>query len=258
MMLSLYSWALLLGIAASLAWWWRLVRRDSRLLLIYLAALAGAFLGAKVVYFLAEGYLHLGAPDMWLQLATGKSILGGLLGGYAAVELAKRWLRYPNITGDWFAVVVPLGILLGRIGCLVQGCCQGIVCDRSWFTVRDASGQWHWPAVPVEILFNVTAIVCLLVLRKRRLLPGQHFHLYLIAYGAFRFLHEFAREEPKLVLSLSGYQFAALALLAFGVIRFSQRRSQFAAMASDPIGKDESGVRNQGTPGMLAVGGNKR
>ena len=40
--------------------------------------------------------------------------------------------------------------------------------------------------MPVEIGFNLAAIlVFLIVLRRRRLLPGQHFHLYLIAYGLF-------------------------------------------------------------------------
>jgi len=71
----------LAGIVVSIVFWSRLARRDDRLLLVYVAALLGAFLGAKIVYFFAEGYQHLGAPDMWVQLATGKTILGGLLGG---------------------------------------------------------------------------------------------------------------------------------------------------------------------------------
>ena len=68
---------MLAGIGASIAFWSRLAKRDDRLLIIYIAALAGAFLGAKIVYIAAEGWLHFGAPDLWLQLVTGKSILGG-------------------------------------------------------------------------------------------------------------------------------------------------------------------------------------
>src|SRR5580704_2745635 len=101
---SAYAWLMLAGIAVSIFFWARLARRDDRLLMVYTAALIGAFLGAKVVYILAEGWLHFGAPDMWLQLATGKSILGALLGGYAAVEIAKRLVRYQGATGDWFAL----------------------------------------------------------------------------------------------------------------------------------------------------------
>ena len=83
MILAPYGWLTLGSAAVSLALWRRMARRDPRLITIYLAALVGALLGAKVVYFLAEGYAHVSAPDMWRQLATGKSILGGLIGGYA-------------------------------------------------------------------------------------------------------------------------------------------------------------------------------
>jgi phosphatidylglycerol:prolipoprotein diacylglycerol transferase len=63
----------------------------------------------------------------------------------------------------------------------------------------------------------------LAVLRARRILPGQHFHLYLIGYGAFRFGHEFWRDTPRIALGLSGYHFASLALVGFAAWRFRQR-----------------------------------
>src|SRR5580704_10405927 len=108
-----YGWLMLAGIAISIVFWSRLARRDDRLLLVYVAALTGAFAGAKLVYIFAEGWLHFGEPDMWLQLATGKSILGALLGGYAGVELAKKWVGYAGTTGDWFATIVPVGVIIG-------------------------------------------------------------------------------------------------------------------------------------------------
>jgi len=218
-----YGWLTLCSLAVSLALWRRLARRDPRLLTIYLAALAGALLGAKAVYFLAEGYQHLRAPDMRQQLATGKSVLGGLLGGYAAVEIVKRLLGYTGITGDWFAPIVPFGVALGRVGCWAGGCCRGIPCKPNWYAVHDATGQARWPAVPVELLFNLFALAAILWLRRTKRLPGQHFHLYLIAYGVFRFLHEFLRDEPRIVGSLTGYQFASLAVLILGLARYLSR-----------------------------------
>ncbi len=156
-----YGALTLLAVAGGMLFWRRLWKRDPRLLTIYLGALAGAFLGAKIVYFLAEGYLHLGQPDFWRHLATGKTILGGLLGGYLAVESVKRFLRFSKATGDWFALLVPPGIILGRLGCWSAGCCQGVLCHSSWFTLRDPLGQPRWPAVPVEILFNLAALISL-------------------------------------------------------------------------------------------------
>lgn len=218
---------MLAGIVVSICFWARLARRDDRLLAVYAAALIGAFLGAKAVYFFAEGYRHLGAADMWLQLATGKTILGGLLGGYAAVEAVKRLVGYRGATGDWFATIVPLGIILGRVGCWFHGCCQGKVCQPSWFTVSDSAGAARWPSVPVEILFNLVMIAVLFPLRRAGTLPGQHFHIYLIAYGGFRFLHEFLREEPKVWGPITGYQIAALAVTVMGVVGFVRRRSDW-------------------------------
>ena len=53
-----YGWLLLGGIAVTLTFWLRLARRDDRLFTLYIAALLGAFLGAKLVYLGAEGWLH--------------------------------------------------------------------------------------------------------------------------------------------------------------------------------------------------------
>lgn len=214
------------GIVVSIAFWARLARRDERLLLIYIAALAGAFLGAKIVYLASEGWLHWHDANRWLVLATGKSITGALLGGYAAVEIAKRLLKYEGVTGDWFAIIVPVGIMLGRIGCFMQGCCLGRVCEPAWFTLNDANGVPRWPAVPVEFLFNAVLLGVLLLFRWGRVAPGQLFHIYLMAYGIFRFFHEFLRDTPAVIGPFSGYQFAALAVAALGAVGFIHRQSQ--------------------------------
>ncbi len=218
-----YGWLMLAGIAVSAFFWTRLARRDDRLLIVYVAALVGAFLGAKLAYLAAEGWRDIGQPDLWLRLTTGKSILGALLGGYASVELAKRWVGYRSVTGDWFAMIAPLGIILGRVGCWLHGCCLGSACESAWFTVRDAKGLERWPAVPVEILFNAVMLISFFALRRRGCLVRQHFHVYLIAYGVFRFAHEFFRDTPRVVAGISGYQFIALALVGFGIWAFRRR-----------------------------------
>jgi phosphatidylglycerol:prolipoprotein diacylglycerol transferase len=205
---------MLAGIGVSIVFWLRLVKRDERLLIIYIAALLSAFLGAKVVYLAAEGWMFWDAPDRWIIWATGKTIIGALLGGYAGVEVAKKLLGYTQATGDWFAMIAPVGIVLGRIGCLLHGCCLGRACEPHWWTLRDAHGVARWPAVPVEIIFNVVAVLGFVGLRHRRLLAGQHFHLYLIGYGLFRFGHEFVRATPRVAAGITGYQIAALAVVA--------------------------------------------
>jgi len=220
-----YGWLMLAGILISVLWWSRLAKRDERLLIIYFAALFSAFLGAKLVYFAAEGWMFWDDPQRWIIWATGKTILGALLGGYVGVEVTKKILGYTQVTGDWFALIAPFGIALGRIGCLIHGCCVGRKCYPAWYTLRDSHGIARWPSVPVEIGFNLAAILVFIGLRRWRLFPGQHFHLYLIGYGLFRFFHEFLRATPRLAGNYSGYQIAALAVATLGIVGFLRRRN---------------------------------
>jgi len=219
-----YGWLMLGGICVSMLLWWRVSRRDARLLYVYLGALGGAFIGAKLVYLAAEGWLRWHDQNRWLELATGKTILGGLLGGYAGVEVAKKLVGYKSATGDWFALISPVAISLGRIGCWFHGCCQGIRCAAGWYTVTDREGFARWPSVQAEIIFNLLALCAVVYLQRRRLFEGQRFHLYLITYGLFRFCHEFVREEPRLFGPITGYQIAALATAGLGIWGFWKRQ----------------------------------
>ncbi len=228
MQITAYSWLMVAGILLSLWFWSRNAPRRRGMGAIYFAALVGAFVGAKIVYMLAEGWLHWNDPRRWLIFATGKTIVGALLGGYAGVEIAKRAVGYSGVTGDFFATIAPVSIILGRIGCLLHGCCLGVVCRDSWFCMHDRTGLARWPAVPMEIAFNLLALFALSILRRRQLLLGQHFHLYLISYGIFRFAHEFVRDTPSILGPFSGYHIASLALIALGTIRFIQRQRKVA------------------------------
>jgi phosphatidylglycerol---prolipoprotein diacylglyceryl transferase len=220
-----YGWLMLTGIFVSIAFWSRVARRDERLVLIYVAALVSAFLGAKLVYLGAEGWLHWQDANRWVVLATGKSITGALLGGYLGVEIAKRFLKYNAVTGDWFAIIVPIGVMIGRIGCMINGCCLGKVCPANWYTVVDAHGVPRWPASQVEFLFNALMLGVILLLRWGRIAPGQLFHIYLIAYGTFRFFHEFLRDTPTILGPFSGYQMASLGIVLLGITGFILRQN---------------------------------
>jgi len=229
-----YGILMLVALIGSAIYWSRMARSDERLILVYVMALGGAFTGAKVLYLLAEGAYAWETPDPILHLMTGKSVVGALLGGYFGVEFGKWLIGYRKPTGDAFALAVPLGLILGRLGCLSHGCCLGEVCEpTAWYALTDVHGSPRWPAVPVEIAFNAVAFLVLLTLRLNRVLPGQLFHLYPMAYGLFRFSHEYLRETPKDFFGLSGYQWAALALVVLGAWGFARR----ARRQREPDGK---------------------
>ncbi|HEX2677018.1 MAG TPA: prolipoprotein diacylglyceryl transferase family protein [Polyangiales bacterium] len=227
--LLVYPFTLTLGVIVS-AWAWErsgpaLEARQKQA--IFFGCLVGMALGSKLSYVLAEGWLH----PSWLDWLHGKSVTGALLGGYAGVELAKRHVHMKAPTGDTFALLAPFSIALGRIGCLTQGCCLGVPVRKAAWAMHDASGIARWPAATVELAFNVVAFVVIAVLLRRRragvrdALHGQLFHVYLMAYGIFRFWHETLRDTPRVYGSLTGYQAIAALIFALGAAGFLRRRS---------------------------------
>lgn len=225
----IYALTMLIGITIGAVFWIRKSQDDHRVAFIYLAALGGAFLGAKMAYLVSEGWLHLEDDQRWLHWLAGKSVTGALLGGWIGVEGCKKAVGYTKVTGDHYALLVPLGLIVGRVGCLAHGCCPGVRCELGAFTLHDAAGLARWPAVPVEMIFNLLCFLAVLALRRGKFLAGQHFHLYLIAYGLFRFGHEFLRATPKPWGGVSGYQVIALLLTTAGLLAFcirSKRRGR--------------------------------
>lgn len=219
-----YRFAVIGGLLIGGWFWSRRWRTRPESFSIFVGAVCGAFLGAKLLFLAAEGWLYLGRPGWQVQWLTGKTIIGALLGGYAGVEIVKKLIGHREPTGDWFAVGVPLSIAIGRIGCLRYGCCLGEKCPPDvWYALADRAGTARWPAVPLELIFNLLFVVAILPVALRKAGRGQLFHLYLVCYGVFRFLHEFQRATPKIGELVSGYQIGALALVGLGAVRGWQR-----------------------------------
>lgn len=195
-----------------------------------LAAVAGGLLGAKLGFVIGEAPIWWNDEMFWLRMLYGKTILGGLLGGWLGVETIKRVLGVRRPTGDDFARVIPLGISAGRIGCLVHGCCQGKLLTAVF---GQSTGEWlgrfsitHWPAPFIEIAFQFAFLLFSYTTRHVKFLRNQHFHLYMILYGLFRFVHEFARNTPRYSNSgLSPYMVLAAVCCVAGCVGFLIRDS---------------------------------
>ena len=176
----------------------------------------GAVLGAKVAVVLGDALWPLQPFHDWeALLVSGRSIVGALLFGFLAVEAAKPLLDYDIPPNDRFAVALPFSIGLGRIGCLLAGCCRGAPHDGP-FSIAYDDGILRHPAQLYEVMFQLAAGYALLVLWRRKVLFGRLFALYLVAYGVFRFLTEFVRDTAKPYHGLSAYQLMCVAMIAAG------------------------------------------
>ncbi len=225
-----YRLALMIAVGGSFLFWSRRILEDGRQGWILAAALVGSLLGAKVGYLIAEAWLYWKDPSFIPRLAVGKTVIGGLIGGYLGVEVGKMRTGYVGTTGDRFALIVPVSLGLGRYGCVVSGCCQGVVLDwEKWIGPRNLIGAPVWPAPHIELVFHVVSACLLYRLWRSGRFVGQLFHLYLMGYAVFRFGHEFLRDTPVVACGLSGYQFLCLVLLGLAAYRFRERQGKPAS-----------------------------
>jgi prolipoprotein diacylglyceryltransferase len=188
------------------------VKERARYWLLQTITLLFAILGAKASMLWADGV----EVERWQQLAfSGRSITGGLLGGFLAAEASKPLLGYVLPPNDRFAAKLPFSIALGRVGCLFGGCCRGLPHD-GLLSIRYDDGVARWPTQLIELVFQLGVGLVFVVAVRRGAWQARVFNVYLVVYGAFRFLIEYLRETPKLAGSLSRYQLLSLAMLLVG------------------------------------------
>lgn len=171
---------------------------------LMMAAVIGIVLGA---------YLFQLPSDWWgwdLQGGErfgGRTILGGMLGGWIAVEIAKWALGIRQPTGDTFAAPLAAALACGRMGCIAAGCCGGIACPYP-FAVAG-----HWPVAQIEVGFHLLALAVLILAAHRHWLPGRRLAAYLTCYALLRFALEGVRGHPELWLGWTWYRWLSVALL---------------------------------------------
>ena len=183
--------------------------------LIIVFALLGGIIGAKLPVLLLNYKLLFEYPDNINLLVSGRTIIGGLIGGYLAVYFLKRYLGIQIKTGNDIAAPAALGMAVGRIGCLLGGCCYGIESPEV-LGINLGDGVYRYPTQIYEIVFDLVLFVVFLYLKKNRdLKPGILFRYLINSYLVFRFFIEFIRETDKAFLGISYYQIICLLCLVF-------------------------------------------
>jgi prolipoprotein diacylglyceryltransferase len=177
------------------------------------AAAFGAWAGSKVLAIveMPEHYLPLlGHVEL---LFEGKTIVGGLLGAWAGVEIAKRCLSVRSRTGDAFVPTLTAAIPIGRIGCFLEGLpdhTYGTPTSLPW-GVDFGDGIARHPTQLYESIFVLVMGTLLCLTKFRR--EGDRFRVFFAGYFLFRFGVEFIKPREHLYGPLSAIQWAS----AFGV-----------------------------------------
>ena len=182
------------------------------------AAAVGGLLGGRILGLLENPQNlvgHWGDPQVWL--GGGKTIVGALLGGLIAVELAKKLLGVSRRTGDLFAVPLCVGIAIGRIGCFLEGMddhTYGVATTLPW-GVDFGDGVARHPTQIYEIIFVVILGALLFRWMRRPHVEGDIFKGFMVSYLAFRFAIEFLKPDPRVLLGLSSIQWACVVGLLY-------------------------------------------
>ncbi len=168
------------------------------------AALIFGVIGSKIPIILEGGSIE--------NIIFGKSIVGGLIGGYIGVRFIKKKMNITLKMGNIIAPAVALGISFGRIGCFFNGCCVGKV---GIFGFNFGDGQIRYPTQIFEVIFHLCAFIILHNLREQSKKPGILFTYYIFSYFIFRFFIEFIRVNPVIWLGLTIYQILSIVAIVF-------------------------------------------
>jgi phosphatidylglycerol---prolipoprotein diacylglyceryl transferase len=178
---------------------------------LLVAALIGGALGAKLPVWLLHGREIVLTRDVTAVL-SGRTIVGGLVGGTLAVIFARRRLGIREPMGNLFAPAVAAAIGIGRIGCFLRGCCYGKAAALPW-SVDFGDHVPRHPTQLYEALFAFGLFGWLTSASRRDPEPGILFRSFMLAYFSFRFLVEFFRSEPPAFAGLTLAQWVSIGVL---------------------------------------------
>ncbi|HHN74557.1 MAG TPA: hypothetical protein ENK10_04945 [Acidobacteria bacterium] len=209
---------------------------------IYFGSVAAGFIGAKVtnlIVFLPD--ITAGKKSFIGVLMGGGVWLGGAIAGvgFCALMLYKHKLD-PGIVANGLFTGVPLAHGVGRIGCLLGGCCYGAPTDVPWAIVytnpiahRINGTPLNVPLHPnpiYEFVLEMINFVICYSLWRRKVPPWTIFAAWTGLYGAERFVLEFFRSDPRGQYSLfTTSQWISLAMVAVSLATFAWIRRNIRA-----------------------------
>lgn len=160
------------------------------------------------------------------------SILGGVTGAYIAGFIASKIIGKQGCTCDAFAPAIALAIAVGRIGCFLAGeDGLGKPTTLPWGVQLPGNDYLVHPTPLYDMGFNLVWLGVLVALRDHpRMQDGNLLKFGIAGYAVFRFMVEFVRNNRVLWLSLTGQQFACLAILAAVAIYFGSKSRQVRSL----------------------------
>jgi phosphatidylglycerol:prolipoprotein diacylglycerol transferase len=175
-------------------------------------------IGARIFYIIENLGFYLKRPLEIIMLQRGGlSWFGGLLFGLSCAILYLKKNKLPVYkTLDLVAPFVALGQAIGRIGCLLNGCCFGKESRFGiYFPVHKAF------LIPTQAYASLILLVSFIFLRFMQERPhkdGQIIFSYLLFYSLKRFFIEFWRaDNPAVLFGMTLFQIISIVIFCTSV-----------------------------------------
>lgn len=186
----------------------------------------GAVLGGRIGYVFFYQFERFIQDPLYLFQVTqgGMSFHGGLLGVITVLYLFGRKTKTSLFqVGDFVAPLVPIGLGVGRLGNFINGELWGRTTDVPWGIVFPGAGpDPRHPSQLYQFALEGILLFAIVYLYSRKPRPvGSVGGLFLVGYGAFRFIVEYFRQPDDhlglLTLGMSMGQWLSLPMVAIGV-----------------------------------------
>jgi len=236
---TIYSYGVLLAAAYLLGLQFALIRARSRgldrerVMDLGIWIIISALVGAKLLLLVVDYRPFLANPRTIVDLLRSGGVFYGGLIAAVTVALVYIWRhRMPMwTTTDVFAPGIALGHVVGRLGCLLAGCCFGRPTSVPWAISFHDPNAFATSGTPLGVSLHPTqlyeagaeALILVFLLafeRRGRPFPGRTFWSYMLLYGVSRFIIEFYRGDPRGTVfdALSTSQFVSVILVPLSVV----------------------------------------
>lgn len=204
-------------------------------------AIIWGLVGSRLGWVVQNPELYLQNPLAVFNLREGgMTILGGiLLPSFVIYLTCRRRGIDPRNVLDSFAAPLLLGMALGRIGCVLHGCCYGDSCPADFplaMTYPEGPAMPVGPRYPAQLFEAVADFVWMgfiIWYTPRIRFAGQAFWAVLGGYGIIRFLNEFVRADGRELVA-GGMTVAQLVALGMAFLGLFGWLGGFGKHPADP------------------------
>jgi len=193
----------------------------NRALDVSLVLMIAGFVGSRLFHvFFEEPAYYWARPVLVFDIWSGGFVwYGGALLGSVSAILFLVWKREPILRWlDLFAPVGALGYAIGRMACVLTGCCYGRV--FAW-----GGELYRHPTQSYAVTWELAVLALLLWVEGREKMrrSGSLFFLWLALHGVGRILMESFRDDPRglALLGLSISTWISLGLLGISASFFT-------------------------------------